>query len=547
MVYLLGETKHRQTIMKDIGQGSSLIDFTDYNYIYIDKTKQIFSLLKNRRVFFSRPRRFGKSLVLDTIATLFEKGVEPYFKDTWIYDKWSDKTYPVLRLNFLDFGNSDLDTFSIRFNNCIKGFAEDLQIEKNIIGINPADTLFNLFRALKNQKIVILIDEYDCQLTANINKPKEYTKFLNCIHDLYATLKDKTQIRFMAVTGVTRLKDTTIFSVGSDIKDVSNLQYLSTLVGFTRDEIIKYYGGYLTLAAAYTNNCQTDEVTEEQKEEILEKLAEEYNGYCFDEDNENAVFSTWSVNSFFQDLTLRKKVKYGDYWYDNGGIPSILANYLKSHKLDFSVLMNDGVSININDFVNPSSLLTIDQNVLMYQTGYLTLRSKIEAPSIKLATPNMEIKRSLLKLIAFEIYGKEIFNSKDFKTFFAEENTDNIVAQLNLLLNTISYERYPIVSESMFRVCLQCLFSLVSDRVYAEMQNSKGRADLTVEIGSRRIVFELKYAKGEEKCSKKLEEAVAQIQARDYGNIMPKKELLRIAMVFNGADEIRAITHYSKV
>ena len=547
MVYLLGETKHRQTIMKDIGQGSSLIDFTDYNYIYIDKTKQIFSLLKNRRVFFSRPRRFGKSLVLDTIATLFEKGVEPYFKDTWIYDKWSDKTYPVLRLNFLDFGNSDLDTFSTRFNNCIKGFAEDLQIEKNIIGINPADTLFNLFRALKNQKIVILIDEYDCQLTANINKPKEYTKFLNCIHDLYATLKDKTQIRFMAVTGVTRLKDTTIFSVGSDIKDVSNLQYLSTLVGFTRDEIIKYYGGYLTLAAAYANNCQTDEVTEEQKEEILEKLAEEYNGYCFDEDNENAVFSTWSVNSFFQDLTLRKKVKYGDYWYDNGGIPSILANYLKSHKLDFSVLMNDGVSININDFVNPSSLLTIDQNVLMYQTGYLTLRSKIEAPSIKLATPNMEIKRSLLKLIAFEIYGKEIFNSKDFKTFFAEENTDNIVAQLNLLLNTISYERYPIVSESMFRVCLQCLFSLVSDRVYAEMQNSKGRADLTVEIGSRRIVFELKYAKGEEKCSKKLEEAVAQIQARDYGNIMPKKELLRIAMVFNGADEIRAITHYSKV
>ena len=78
--------------LKDIANSKSFKDFTKFNQIYIDKTKQIFSLIKARRIFLSRPRRFGKSTILDTIATLFEYGVDPYFKDTWIYDKWEDTT-----------------------------------------------------------------------------------------------------------------------------------------------------------------------------------------------------------------------------------------------------------------------------------------------------------------------------------------------------------------------------------------------------------------------------------------------------------------------
>lgn len=144
--------------MKAIGQSASIKDFKDFNYIYIDKTEQIYSLLGQRRVFFSRPRRFGKSLVLDTIATLFEQGVEPYFKDTWIYDKWPQKTYPVLRLNFLDFGNDSLEKFTIKFNNYVSEFAKELQLEHDVVGIDPAETLLKLCNALKDKKIVILID-----------------------------------------------------------------------------------------------------------------------------------------------------------------------------------------------------------------------------------------------------------------------------------------------------------------------------------------------------------------------------------------------------
>ena len=89
--------------MKDISSTASFVDFTLENFIYVDKTEYIPKLVKLKRVFISRPRRFGKSLTLDTIATLFETGVEPYFKGTWIYDKWTEPTYPVFRLNFLNF------------------------------------------------------------------------------------------------------------------------------------------------------------------------------------------------------------------------------------------------------------------------------------------------------------------------------------------------------------------------------------------------------------------------------------------------------------
>ena len=103
--------------MKKIGNTGSFNNFYLNNQIYVDKTEYIYNLLnKEARVFISRPRRFGKSLTLDTIATLFETGVEPYFKGTWIYDKWTEPTYPVLRLNFLDLDKYSLEHFKQKLN-----------------------------------------------------------------------------------------------------------------------------------------------------------------------------------------------------------------------------------------------------------------------------------------------------------------------------------------------------------------------------------------------------------------------------------------------
>ena len=350
--------------MKDISSTGSFIDFTLENFIYVDKTEYIPKLVKLKRVFISRPRRFGKSLTLDTIATLFETGVEPYFKGTWIYDKWTEPTYPVLRLNFLDLDKYSLDLFKQKLNSIITASAQDINLKGYKEKVEPEDTIDSMLEKLREEKrqIVILIDEYDCQLTSNINNEELYKQFQKELQNIYNNLKDKWAIKFLLITGVTKTKNSSVFS-GTDINDITNYSPYSQMIGFTRDEIKKYYIDHLKLAASYENNCAVDEITDDKLESMFDKLEEQYGGYCFDEDYEKKVFNTGSVNDFFQSVVSNKFV----YWYDNGGLPSILVNYLKTHELNiFEYLDKDKfLKVSSDDFKNPTALTTINQNVLM--------------------------------------------------------------------------------------------------------------------------------------------------------------------------------------
>ena len=539
--------------MKDVSSTGSFINFYLNNYIYVDKTQYIRDLIKLERVFISRPRRFGKSLTLDTIATLFETGVEPYFKGTWIYDKWTEPTYPVLRLNFLDLDKYSLEHFKQKLNAIISSFARDINVKNYEEKVEPEDTIYFLLDELRKEKrqIVILIDEYDCQMTANINNETLYKQFQEKIKSFYATIKNKWPIKFLGITGVTRLKDVEIFSIGSDINDITNESAFSQLIGFTRDEIKKYYIDYLKLATSYENNCNVDEVTEAQIESLLDRLAKNYDGYCFDEFYKKKVFSTWSVNKFFQSVVSNKFVYFGEYWYDNGGLPSILVNYLKTHKLNiFDYLEKDKfIAVATNDFKNPTSLTSINQNVLMCQTGYLTLRSNLNYAEMLLGIPNGEIYKALTSLLATKFFeGKiKVFNGKGINII--EEGTiDDIVSLLNTIAHSVPYDNYPISSEAMVQSLIQAYLRGAGFDVLSEVHEAKGRADLVVNIDNRRIVFEFKYAKNETEAKAKLLDAVEQIKTRDYGNIVPKKtELLRIAAVFNAAPKVRAFTEYQEV
>ena len=535
--------------MKDISSTASFIKFYLNNYIYVDKTKYIKDLIKLERVFISRPRRFGKSLTLDTIATLFETGVEPYFKGTWIYDKWTEPTYPVLRLNFLDLDKYSLEHFKQKLNAIISSFARDINVKNYEEKVEPEDTIYFLLDELRKEKrqIVILIDEYDCQMTANINNETLYKQFQEKIKSFYANIKDKFAIKFLGITGVTRLKDVAIFSVGSDINDITNDSAYSQMIGFTRDEIKKYYIDYLKLAASYENNCTVDNVTEAQIESLLDRLAKNYDGYCFDEFYKKKVFSTWSVNSFFQSIVENKFVFFDEYWYDNGGLPSILVNYLKSHELNiFEYLDKDKfLKVSSDDFKNPTALTTINQNVLMCQTGYLTLRSDLKKSStVLLGIPNGEIYKALNRLLANNIFkGKADVTDDQGKNLLEEGTVDDIINLFNSALNSVSYDNYPIVSESSVQNMLKLYLLGAHQEVLSEVHEAKGRADLIVNTDIRRIVFEFKYAQNESEAKTKLSEAVEQIKSRDYGNILPKKhELLRIAAVFNADPKVRAFT-----
>ena len=540
--------------MKTIAEGQIFSDFNAYDYIYVDKTDYIFNILRShRKIFISRPRRFGKSLTLDTIGTLFEYGVEPYFKDTWIYDKWSENTYPVLRLNFLEFKKDDIEIFKRQFVETISKFAKDNNIEDYAEDKEPSVSLQRLFAPLiKNKRhIVILIDEYDTQLTSNINNVELYEKYQNILREIYGVFKS-APLRFLGITGVTRIKDVALFSNGSDIIDISNHTEFSQMIGFTRDEIREYYIDYLKMAACCENGVSESEVTDSQIEEILDKLDYHYNGYCFDEMGEKKVFSTWSVNCFFKRLAAIKKCAYDDYWYDNGGVPTILKEYLLSHKLNAVSFLdrNKVIKVNQDDFLNPTSLIDMNQHVLMCQTGYLTLRSGTDTSPVLLGIPNYELYKALIRLMALRYFGKDKVSVMDCygHNIVDTGSVEDIEDLLNRIFNSIAYDNYPVDSEASVQSHVQ-LFMLVNGfNVTSETHSAKGRADLMIESDNRRIIFELKFAHNENEAKAKLDEAVAQIKARDYGNILPlKKETLKIAAVFNADPVVRAFTQFKTV
>ncbi len=539
--------------MKDISSTGSFINFYLNNYIYVDKTKYIRDLIKLERVFISRPRRFGKSLTLDTIATLFETGVEPYFKGTWIYDKWTEPTYPVLRLNFLDLDKYSLDLFKQKLNSIITAFAQDINLKGYKEKVEPEDTIYFLLDELRKEKrqIVILIDEYDCQLTSNINNEELYKQFQKELQNIYNNLKDKWAIKFLLITGVTKTKNSSVFS-GTDINDITNYSPYSQMIGFTRDEIKKYYIDHLKLAASYENNCAVDEITDDKLESMFDKLEEQYGGYCFDEDYEKKVFNTWSVNDFFQSVVSNKFVYFGEYWYDNRGVPKILSDFVKNNEQELfdCILKGKFISVPTSDLKFPPSLISINPKVLMCQTGYLTLRSDLNKTStVALGVPNSEIYKALNRLLANNIFKGNTDITDDYgRSLLEVGSVDDIINLFNSALNSVSYDNYPIVSESSVQNMLKLYLLGAHQKVLSEVHEAKGRADLVVNTDNRRIVFEFKYAKNETEAKSKLLDAVEQIKTRDYGNIVPNKtELLRIAAVFNADPKVRAFTEYQEV
>lgn len=198
--------------MKPIPTTGSFPALIKSGAVYVDKTKFIAKLISYGRVFFSRPRRFGKSLALDAAATLFERGVDPYFKDTWIHDHWSDVTYPVLKLNFAGMQTSSFEEFERLLSATIRDFAEDHALTIKPLDETPAAYIQALLKHFDvEHQLVIIIDEYDCMLTGSMNDEAEYTKYTECMRMFYGALKDKEQIRFLGITGVTRLKNVAIF------------------------------------------------------------------------------------------------------------------------------------------------------------------------------------------------------------------------------------------------------------------------------------------------------------------------------------------------
>ena len=540
--------------MKNIPIGlSSFIATKDRNYLYVDKTKEILHLINSYDfTFFSRPRRFGKSLTLNTIETLFTYGTEPYFKGTYIAGnnedgtpRWTEPTYPVLRLDFSVIVANDIPTLRSNFITIINEQCHKLGIEEFPVENKRIGDVLSAFTIRLNKTYVLLIDEYDAPLNALIDKTEAFDAVREELRVFYARIKESSisgHLRLLLVTGITRFREVSIFSAGTNIIDISYHPQIATLVGYTRDEIELYFKDYIDIAIEKLNHCTISSLSQEQylsyKERLLNKLATYYDNICFDEYGETSVFSTWSVNNFFANALNKPRVVFDDYWYDNGGRPSILVKYLNSHLIDFDVFEQPEIILNADKFKNPTTLQSMDQNVLMTQCGYLSLKKGYKiSEQVALTIPNLELRKALTRLTILKVFGN-FFDQECFrlKSFFKTANTQNIVDKFNEILAKIprSNRYYNFADEYQIKTVLQMFVLGSGISCYREVYESQGFPDFIIELDSKIIIVEFKYTKNSNEVEAKLEDGVNQILARDYGASFDcNKDRLKFAVVYD--------------
>ena len=540
--------------MKNIPIGiSNFIQLLHDDCIYVDKTKEILHLINNNiYVSFSRPRRFGKSLTLNTIETLFTYGTEPYFKGTYIAGnnedgtpRWTEPTYPVLRLDFSVIVANDIPTLRSNFITIINEQCHKLGIEEFPVENKRIGDVLSAFTIRLNKTYVLLIDEYDAPLNALIDKNEAFEAVSEELRVFYARIKESNisgHLRLLLVTGVTRFRGDSIFSSGTNITDISYHPQIATLVGYTRDEIELYFKDYIDIAIEKLNHCTISSLSQEQylsyKERLLDKLATYYDNICFDEYGETSVFSTWSVNNFFKEASEFPEVLFGDYWYDNGGCPSILVKYLNTHLVNFDVFEQPKIILNADNFKNPTTLQAMDQNVLMTQCGYLSLKKGYEiSEHVALTIPNLELRIALTRLTLYKVFGSFFtIECGDLEDFIQNATAAQIVAKFNEILAKIprSNRYYNFENEHQIKTVLQMFVLGSGISCYREVYESQGFPDFIIELDSKIIIVEFKYTKNSNEVEAKLEDGVKQILARDYGASFDcNKDRLKFAVVYD--------------
>ena len=533
---------------------ASFDDIRRSGYTYVDKTALIYELAWQRSFYFlSRPRRFGKSTLVSTLEELFLHGVksydghDSYFKGLYIEDKWTDeKDYLIMKLDFAelftDYCSTGLE-FENRFVQVLNDFAKQF-------GITPkenakvSDAFSNILKNVAIKSLVILIDEYDFPLTQNINHPDVFEDIAKSLRSFYQSMKSNSgKYRFVFITGITRYKDTAIFTAGNTIEDVSLYTEYGEIVGYTKDEIRHYFADYLKYSASVRKSKAIEQLTKDDVEDLLNELASMYDGYCFDKRCMTHVYSTWSIISFFKN----RFAEFENYWYVNGGLPSILQSYISDVKDQAQdILKSNQVTVDISTFLNPTNLDTMDIRVLLYQTGYLTL-DKTDNDIIYLKFPNHEIIDSFKTL-----YFGRVFKDTDKRAALKARKIDtlttsrDIVDYFNRILNAVDYEHYPLTQESAVTNSLFMFFNGYGlTHTNVNVHSSKGRADLIIEDSKRRIVCELKYAKESDNAESLLKEACLQIENREYGETEPKpQQILKLALVFS--EKERKFTLYKE-
>jgi len=442
------------------------------NYVYIDKTQIAFDMIDNLKyIFLSRPRRFGKSLFLDTLKNIFE-GKRDYFKGLAIEDKWDWKvSYPVIKISFAGGKIESRQDLDDKWSELLEINADRLELDCN--DIYDRKCFSSLIReAYKkyNQKVVILIDEYDKPILDNITNPEVAKDVRDGLVNYYSVIKDSDEfLRFAFLTGVSKFTKTSIFSGLNNITDISLDEEYGDICGYTQNDIETTFKPYL------------DGVD-------MLQLKSWYNGYNF--------LGSDMYNPFDILLFISKKHTYSNYWFETG-TPTFLIELIKKNHYFLPTLSHLQVD---EKLLNSFDIENLDLEVILYQSGYLTI-DKVEVDEdgdiiYTLKIPNREVKSSLAKSIITDIYQDKTLHYKALSKALRVENLEDFKTALSSLFASIPYNNYTKNTianyEGFYASVVFVYLQSLGLTIIGEDVSNQGRIDLTIIISHAIYIIEFK-------------------------------------------------------
>jgi hypothetical protein len=435
------------------------------NFAYVDKTEHIHRFASIHGYYFlSRPRRFGKSLVLDTLHRMFE-GRKDLFSGLWIENNWDwEQKYPVIRISFSSIGTQTKGLTQAILDALDKiAKAHHIELSEKDPGIKFEELILKM---AQDKQVVLLIDEYDKPIIDNLENIELAQENRRVMKSFYSVLKDLGEkIRLLFITGVSKFSQVSIFSDLNNLIDLSLRRDMGELVGITQVEMERYFPQELAL-------CDRDE------------LRRWYNGYTWD--LQTSVYNPFSLLSFFSDLN-----HYQNYWFSTG-TPTFLIDILKKHHLTHFDRAEISASVLKNfDFeqLNPYTLL--------FQTGYLTLESyNADFYEYTLRIPNLEVGHSLHSHLLDGYMNMPIKPSSNLITSmskaFQRNDFSNLQHDLNEVFQGIDFQFWENTQEKFYHGIIHLVFNLIGVFVQSEVRTNRGLCDAVVRTPEHIYVLEFK-------------------------------------------------------
>lgn len=470
----------------------TLSEIINGGYVYVDKTAIALDLINSGKYYFlSRPRRFGKSLFVDTLKEIFS-GNKTLFKGLYIEDKWDfEQTNPVLFISFGMGFYGDLSGLDERLRFALKTVERELDI--SVATTDPVYCFQELIwqaHQKYQKKVVILIDEYDKPILDNIIDKAKARVIRDRMKDFYSLIKQNDAfIQLVFITGVSKFSKMHLFSGLNNINDITLDGQFGNICGYTHQDLLTYFQLHLE---------DTD----------IELVRTWYNGYNF--------FGEKVYNPFDILLFLSNNKEFRNYWWGTGN-PKFLIDLLQTKSYHIPDLVNYIAS---EEMLSSFDVDTIELEALLWQTGYLTIKEKIHTPfgvNYQLTIPNKEIQTSLNSLfityLTGDRSGKFAIQHRILKAL-QDGNLEDFQTILKRLFASIAHQNYTKNNiadyEGYYASVLYAYLSSLGLPVIPEDTTNKGRIDLTIQLPDKAFIFEFKVVETATGT------ALAQIKKRQY-------------------------------